>query len=210
MPALIRRLKTVVVKHPLSRWLWRDDRLCVVRAGPESLALLPDTPEVVMDSWAHMELFEQTESWLSRDQFLNMARRRLERGLHVFSIVDGGVLASFVWLEPNRATATYSEVGQELALPDKSCTSFHGYTHPKARGKKYYTKCKVACMRWAFTEGGCQHLFTAIDPSNHVSLHVAKKLGFEVYARLYRRTRFGHQRHAAELSADAAATGKRP
>lgn len=157
-----------------------------------------------MDSWEHMELFEQTESWLSRDRFLELARRRLARGLHVYSIADQGVLASYVWQESTRAKAFYSEVDQELSLPEKSSTSFHAYTHPAARGKKYYTKCKAAAMRWAFLENGSHHVFTAINPANHASLHVARNLHFREYALLHRRTRLGRSMKTVRFSADAA------
>lgn len=207
MPTLIKRIMTAVTKHPLSRWVWSDDWLCVMRVGPESLASLPDAPEVAMDSWAHLELFEQTESWLTKEQFLALARRRLSRGLHVFSIADQGVLACYLWLEPQRSKATYAEVDLELPLPEKSCTSFHGYTHPAARGKKYYTKCKAACIRWAFQVNGSQHLFTGVNPANLASLKAAHNTGYSEYARLHRRTRFGKCVRTIHLSADARALG---
>ena len=127
--------------------------------------------------------------------------------MHVYTIAEQGVLASYVWLEPTRAKAFYSEVDQELPLPEKSSTSFHAYTHPAARGKKYYTKCKAAAMRWAFLENGSHHVFTAINPANQAPLKAARNLGFSEYARLHRRTRFGKSVRTTHLSADAVARG---
>lgn len=196
---LVRRAARFVTANPVSRWIWRDDALLVVRAGPEAVRDQVPRTEVKINCWDHVELFEQTERWLTKDAFIRMARSRFDAGTYFFSIVDEGVLACSTWMQPHRDHVHFTEVDQGIDFPPRSAAGFNAYANPRFRGRGHYHSCRIASLRWAFEQNGNEHVFAAIDPKNTVSLHVNTKVGFQPYALLTREIRFGRERKTAEL-----------
>ena len=96
-----RSLREWVRSTRTARWIYSDRRLVIFRiTRPTNLAQVDFPGGVSRDEWSHLERFEVTEHWLTREEFLGTAAERLSRGEHVYSIADDDRLLSYGWLVP--------------------------------------------------------------------------------------------------------------
>jgi len=152
---------------PVARWIHSDRQLVIFRIVRPT-DLVPATPvgAVHRDDWSHLEKFEVTEHWLTRDTFLDTAAERLSQGEHVYTIADADRLLSYGWLVPRQEASWLPAVEQELRYPPGAAVMYNAYTHPAARGLGYNGLVTRARIADAFLEFGAQVVYTAIEPHN--------------------------------------------
>lgn len=151
----------------LARWIHSDRQLVIFRIVRPAEPARPDPAGPVhRDDWSHLEKFEVTEHWLTRDTFLATAAERLSQGEHVYTIADAERLLSYGWLVPRQEASWLPAVGQELRYPPGAAVMYNAYTHPAARGRGYNGLVTQARIADAFIEFGAQAVYTAIEPNN--------------------------------------------
>ena len=152
---------------PLARWIHSDQQLVIFRiVRPTDLARANPVSPVRRDDWSHLEKFEATERWLTREEFLGTAAKRLSEGEHVYTIVDTERLLSYGWLVPRQEASWLPAVEQELRYPPGAAVMYNAYTHPAARGRGYNRLVTKARIEDAFLEFDAQAVYTAIEPHN--------------------------------------------
>lgn len=137
------------------------------------------------------DLFEQTERWLSRDEFVAEAKRRVEEGEKLYTLVSAGRLVHYGWLIPEQKESWFPFVQQRYHFPPGSAVLYNAYTHPQARGTGLHQRSMRRRIFDATLEPGTRRVYTAIESGNRASRAVAAKMGFECVEVLYERIRFG-------------------
>lgn len=161
--SLTARLRNTAV----ARWIHSDRQLVVFRiVRPTDPARANTVGSVRRDDWSHLEKFEVTERWLTREAFLGTAAERLSQGEHVYTIADAERLLSYGWLVPQQEASWLSAVEQELSYPPGAAVMYNAYTHPAARGRGYNGLVTEARIADAFLEFSAQAVYTAIEPHN--------------------------------------------
>lgn len=175
-----------------ARWVYSHHRLVIFRISrPTRLPEADFAGRVSRDDWSHLERFEVTEHWLTREEFLATAAERLSRGEHVYSIADGDRLLSFGWLVPLQEASWLPAVEQELRYPPGAAVMYNAYTHPAARGRGYNGLLTQARIADAFREFGAQAVFTAIEPRNRAALQAKHGSGMSPWMELRCTRRLG-------------------
>jgi len=176
----------------IARWTYSDHRLVIFRIDrPPSLAKADFGGGVRRDDWSHLERFEVTEHWLTREEFLGTAARRLSHGEHVYSIADDRRLLSYGWLVPLQEASWLPAVEQELRYPPGAAVMYNAYTHPAARGRGYNGLLTQARIADAFGEFGAQAVFTAIEPRNRAAIQAKHGSGMSPWMELRCTRRLG-------------------
>jgi RimJ/RimL family protein N-acetyltransferase len=155
---------------PVARWIHSDRQLVVFRiVRPTDPVPVIPVGAVHRDDWSHLEKFEVTEHWLTREAFLGTAAERLSQGEHVYTIADAERLLSYGWLVPRQEASWLPAVEQELRYPPGAAVMYNACTHPSARGRGYNGLVTKARIADAFLEFGAQAVYTAIEPQNRAA-----------------------------------------
>jgi hypothetical protein len=189
--SLLDRLRAHWRHLPARRWLFSDHYL-MVWAIDRAHALPPDDDDGLhRNSTADLELFEQTERWLSPQAFAAEARRRLDDGLHVYTAVQGRRLVHYVWLVPLQAKAWFPHVGQEYLFPPGTAVMFNDYTHPAARGHGLHQRSMRRRIWDSLQRPEIEWVYVATESHNHASRKVATRAGLRCMDVLYEHCRLG-------------------
>src|SRR5690606_19254441 len=120
---------------PLLAWLYQHRQLLLLRHEfAEGLNGVPSL-DSRMNAWGDLSLFEQTERWLSRAQFLEEAQRRKKEGMRFYSVIQCGKLVYYSWVVPHQRSARFPAVEQSFEFPEGTDVIFNAYTHPEVRGQ---------------------------------------------------------------------------
>jgi len=186
--SLTARLRNTAV----ARWIHSDRQLVVLRIVLPSEPARPDAAGPVnRDDWSHLEKFEVTEHWLTREAFLATAAERLSQGEHVYTIADADRLLSYGWLVPRQEASWLPAVEQELRYPPGAAVMYNAYTHPAARGRGYNGLVTRARIADAFLEFGAKAVYTAIEPRNLAATRAKDGSGMVPWMELSCTRRFG-------------------
>jgi len=177
---------------PLARWIYKDRQLVIFRIVRRTdLARANPAAVVRRDDWSHLEKFEVTERWLTREAFLGTAAERLSQGEHVYTIADAERLLSYGWLVPRQEASWLPAVEQELRYPPGAAVMYNAYTHPAARGRGYNGLVTRARIADAFLEFGAKAVYTAIEPCNLAATRAKDGSGMVPWMELSCTRRFG-------------------
>lgn len=191
MRTLLERLRAHWRHLPLRRWLFSDHYL-MVWAVDRAHALPPDNDDGLhCNAAADLQLFEQTERWLSRASFAAEAQRRLADGLRVYTAVQGQRLVHYAWLVPLQAKAWFPYVGQEYPFPPGTAVMFNDYTHPAARGQGLHQRSMRRRIWDSLQSPEIEWVYVATESHNRASRKVATRAGLRCVDVLYERSRLG-------------------
>jgi len=181
-------------------WSKRESRAYLHR--PEDVSRLENPRRMSRDCVDDLLAFEPSEIWQSHSGFLAESLRRLERGDHIYTLVENGRLVHFGWLSQCQQKATFPEVGQEIWFPPGTAVLYDFYTDPGARGRGLYRASLSQMLQDAAAGLGRQLIFIAVEADNHPSRHVIEKLGFSYAFSLFRTIKLGRlKRWSTELPA---------
>ena len=188
--------------HPASVRLWSDRSLHLVGvdrpAGQRITASLP----FKRNDWDDLTCFQQTERWLSRDAFLAMARERLDEGIWGYTLAEDGVLLYYAWVRHDVPRSVFPYVGQTVAFPPHTATSYAGYVHPKGRGRGLFTEGLRHFLGDTFNHTGSQRLFAGVEGHNRAALRCHEQAGFTHVATLSTQHRLGSATSSGALEPD--------
>ena len=184
--------------HPMVVKLW-SDRLLHVFCGNE-IGSAPETDlELRINDMAHVERFEPTERWHSRDAFIADCRRRVDSSdKMVVTIADrSGPLLGYVFAQVDARDSYFPDVERRLHWPANTATTFSAYVHPAARGRRLNRMLAVHRNRHLMGERGIKWIASAIKGDNRASLQSNTRAPSKIVADLSIARRFGHVRKAA-------------
>ena len=191
LPRFVQRVVRRFKNLSAVRWL-RSDRYLLLYAveADAAQAALPDDG-LHCNRLEDLELFEQTERWLTREEFIAEARRRIGNGARLYPAVLDGRLVHYGWLIPREEKAWFPYVQQNYVFPIGSAMLYNAYTHPAARGTGLHQRSMRRRIFDASAQPETRRVYTAIESGNRASRKVASRVGFECVDVLYERIRFG-------------------
>lgn len=173
------------------QWLWSDRYLIIMRISRAEGETISTPTPMKVNSPDDLALFDQTETWLTREAFLAEVEQRVAAGEKVFTTTLDGILAHYGWLVPDQSEAYFPLVDQHYNYPAGTAVMYNGYCHPCARGRGLHHVSLRSRVQWAFQQPKTSHVYGAIEIDNHVSRHCSEKLGLHRHEVLFRKCRFG-------------------
>lgn len=172
--------------------LW-SDRTMHLFISNSTFEETPEGHEVRINDLAHIERFEQTETWLPRADFIAQCRSRIETpDLFVITIAaETGLLLGYTLAQANAHDSYFPYVGQRILWPARTATAYGTYVHPLVRGRGLNGALRGARNRFLLGKKGMESVVGAIHSDNRASLRsTAKGLGQPI-ADLRTQFRFG-------------------
>ena len=137
-------LMAKIRKQPAVAGLW-SVRSLVLYATDAAGSAPPAGVDIRIDDQNHIDRFEQTVGWQTREHFLRAFERRRAAGTLTFTIAGGdGPLLAYGFAHPNADEATYSHVDQRVLFPAGTATIYGGFVHPAARGRALHAVLQAA------------------------------------------------------------------
>lgn len=186
-------------RQPFVRKLWSNRQL-YLRVADAVCTVPTTTLEVRINDFQHLSRFEQTTSWLTRDDFLSLSRKHCEQGdCYILTIADTqGPLLGYGMAQANASESHFSEVDQRVRWPDRTGTMFSGFVHPSARGRGIHSVLHVARINFLIRECGMRWAVGAVEADNISAMQSSKKTtNFRLAAILETRFRLGFPQRAA-------------
>lgn len=155
---------------------------------------LPDYNFVRRNSIEDLLKYEPAEGWqFTASQFHQEVLRRFEDGAVSYTFVEGNKLLHYGWLLENQEISCVPEVGNaEFHFPPNSAVLFDFYTHPMARGRKFYQQSLSQMLHAASQIPNVKQVFIGVLADNQPSRYVIEKVGFTYHSSLFMETKMGH------------------
>ncbi len=162
--------------------------------GAEPGFVRKDSPEDLL-------CYTPCENWQpSKAEFLHSALARIERGSHVFTRVEDGVLVHFGWSTERAKDAYITEVQHSYTYPDDSAVLWDFYSHPDYRGRGFFSKSLRCILNDLTVSSGTKWAYIFVLADNVPSRSVIEKAGFEYQQSMVRRARcFRHSVRVATV-----------
>ena len=162
----------------IGRFLYRRRRVCVYSYPIEQAAKIQVPLARAKDSMPDLLLYVDQDRWQRRETLLATARKRLEQGMHVYTVVGDGRLLHYGWLVESAAKSYMAQVDQVYVFPPHSAYMFDFYTAPPARGRGLYTDSLRQILSQAAAVPQVEKIFIAVMAENVASRRVIEKVGF--------------------------------
>lgn len=120
-----------------------------------------------------------------RRAYLAEALRRLERGEHVYTRVEGGRLVHFGWLSPQKKEALLADVGQRVRFAEPAALLHDFYTHPARRGRGICQSSLRHVLADAAQIPGARVAYAAAPAQGVAAIRALENVGFTHVGTLY-------------------------
>src|SRR5690242_14992218 len=158
-------------------WYRCEKRIYVYEA--DRIVNLPNSNRFRRDHVEDLRFYEQTASWqLSADAYRAAAERRLAQGEHLYTLVDGGRLLHYGWLQTCHTLGEDTAVGQAFFPPPDSSALYDHYTHPSARGRGLFFDALCQLLHDVPALAKTKQAYIYVYGDNGPSRHVIEKIGF--------------------------------
>ncbi len=169
-------------------WTRLESRFYVMTA--ERARGLPDPRPCRRDCFDDLNYFERFSYYQrSPEGYRELAEERRRDGTHLYTAVEGGVLAHYGWLREREAVRLNHRIRCAVELPPGSALLWDFATHPRARGRGLYRQTLCQCLHDAVELYGALEVYIYVDWDNRISRHVIESLGFEYQGSIMRERR---------------------
>jgi GNAT superfamily N-acetyltransferase len=193
MPRTAGSLLLRLTNHPLARKAWSDRQLNLFVA--EANCPIPTNAlQIRVNDFDHINRFEQTTSWLTRDGFISFASEHCARpDCYIFTVADAdGPLLGYALAEANALQSDFGEVDQSVRWRKLTATMYGGFVHPQARGRRIHDVLRAARINFLIGERGMRWVVGAVEADNSSAMQSTRKAGyFRMVATLRTRYRLG-------------------
>jgi CelD/BcsL family acetyltransferase involved in cellulose biosynthesis/RimJ/RimL family protein N-acetyltransferase len=154
---------------------------------------LPNVEFVRRNSIEDLLRFEPSEGWqFTTSQFHQEVLKRFEDGAISYTFVENGKLLHYGWLLENQEISCVPEVGNgQFNFPPNSAVLFDFYTHPIARGRRFYQQSLSQMLHVASKVPNVKQVFIGVLADNQPSRYVIEKIGFTYHSSLFMQTKLG-------------------
>ena len=140
--------------------------------------------EISRDVLEDLLAFEPAEYLQTRRSFLSEALKRIERKHHFYTRTEQRRLLCCAWIaengNPGFALPTPEECG--IAFPAGAPLLYDFYTHPAARGRKFYETALRQMIHDAAGTSSAGYIFASVPVHNFLLREVLETLGFQCSA----------------------------
>ncbi len=163
----------------------------------EKIKTLPNYNFVRENSIEDLLKYEPAEGWqFTVSQFHNEVMKRFSDGAIAYTYADEKRLLHYGWLLKNQKVSKVSEVGDaEFHFPPNTAVLFDFYTHPAARGKKYYQQSMSQMLHIALQIPDVRQVFIGVLADNIPSRTAIENLGFEYHSSLFQEIKLGRRKN---------------
>lgn len=187
----------------LKRRLWYTRELRVYCYTAERIKALPNPMLLSRDRFADLDYYERTEAeQLSPDEYRELARTRMARGEHLYTLVEAGKLLHYGWLIERQTRGEDAALGQVFFPPPESAVLTDYFTHPAARGRGLYYQSLCQVLHDARALAHASQAYIYVFGHNRPSRHVIEKVGFEYVGSLLKERRLLTTRRYAVANGD--------
>jgi RimJ/RimL family protein N-acetyltransferase len=170
--------------------LWYTRELRVYCFTAERIAVLPQPTLLRRDCFADLAFYERTEAeQLPPDEYRAVARTRMARGEHLYTLVEADKLLHYGWLIERQTRGEDAALGQVFFPPPDSAVLTDYFTHPAARGRGLYYQSLCQVLHDARTLAHARQAYIYVFGHNRPSRHVIEKVGFEYVGSLCKERR---------------------
>lgn len=171
-----------------SLWYRREMRIYVYPA--EAIAALPDPLVLNRDRVEDLRFYERTDpTQAAAGAYRETARARLRNGDHLYTLVEGGRLLHYGWIQPEHDRGEDRSTGQVFFPLPGAVSLYDFYTHPRARGRGLYHKSICHLLHESVSLLHAQRAYIYVAADNGPSRHVIEKVGFRYVGSLFKEGR---------------------
>jgi GNAT superfamily N-acetyltransferase len=132
------------------------------------------------NDWSILLTFQGEKGWLTRDEFLDCCRKRIDNGERVYAIAVDGELAAITWVvEQERSYQT--EIRRTIAFEPNSAACYGGRVMKKYRKQGLYRDLLRGALIDVW-ERGIRHVYTSVRYDNLPSQRTQEFVGFKPIA----------------------------
>lgn len=177
------------------RWIFGTRELRIYVFPVEIIEKLPQVKKFNKNSVEDILLYRQTSlRQPSRKRFLEIAEKRFEKGMSVYTYAENGVLQSYMWVDPSPKAYYGSGVDQEIAAVEDSIYVQDAYTNPFTRSKGLAQAGFCQLANDIIKMEGKKCLYLAVFGTNNISRYGVEKLGGILTTSYFCQTRFGFRK----------------
>ncbi len=179
-----------ILYQPAIVRLWSDRTLHLL--GTDVAPTMTSSLDIRINDRAHLERFEQVNSWQPRKAFLADCNTYVENGILIFTIADKtGPLLGYGLADPNSRESFYPYVQQRIVWPEMTGVIYGGFVHPSARGQQMHAALQNARIHHMIRNLGIRQVVSAVESDNQAAIRSARKTPLRPIADLRTRHRFG-------------------
>ena len=181
------KLLRAAAKH-----LWYRSEKRVYVYPVEAIARLPHPVTMQRDRLEDLRFCERTATaQLPPAAYRREARRRLDLGEHLYTLVENDTLLHYAWMVPFTRAETDQAIGQVFYPAPESANLYDHFTHPlgRRRGLFFQAMCQILHDVRALTTAQQAYIYVYAD--NDRSRRVIEKAGFRYIGSMVRECRLG-------------------
>jgi hypothetical protein len=145
----------------------------------EAIARLTNPVAMQRDRFEDLRFYQRTAtSQLSPEEYRQVARQRLDRGEHLYTLVEDGTLLHYAWMVPYTQPELDHVLGQVFYPAPDSASLYDHFTHPlgRRRGLFFKAMCQILHDVPLLTTAQQAYIYAYTD--NDKSRRVIEKVGF--------------------------------
>jgi hypothetical protein len=170
--------------------IWYRSELCVYVLPVEAIASLPRPVAMQRDRFEDLRFYERTATdQRSPDDYREIARARLDRGEHLYTLVENDTLLHYAWLVPFRRPERDQALGQIFYPVEGSASLYDHFTHPFGRRRGLYYKAMCQILHDIPLLTSAQQAYIYVYADNDRSRRVIEKVGFRYVGSLVKECR---------------------
>jgi GNAT superfamily N-acetyltransferase len=132
------------------------------------------------NDWTILNTFQGEKGWLTREEFLECCRKRIDNGERVYAIAIDGELAAITWVvEQERSYQT--EIRRAIPFEPNSAACYGGRVMKKYRKQGLYRDLLRGALIDVW-ERGIRHVYTSVRYDNKPSQRTQEFVGFKPIA----------------------------
>jgi hypothetical protein len=173
------RTLTAKLLRAARKQIWYRSEKRVYVHPVEAIARLPHPVAMQRDRLEDLRHYERTStSQLSPEDYRKDARRRLERGEHLYTLVEKETLLHYAWLVPFTQPEADEAIGQAFHPEPDSVNLYDHFTHPcgRRRGLFFQAMCQILHDVPVLTSAKQAYIYVYAD--NDRSRRVIERVGF--------------------------------
>jgi hypothetical protein len=162
-----------------AKQIWYRSELCVYVLPVEEIGTLPHPVAMQRDRFDDLRYYERTAAvQLSPENYRREARARLDRGEHLYTLVENDTLLHYAWLVPFARPERDKVLGQVFYPAADSVSLYDHFTHPFGRRRGLYFKAMCQILHDVPLLTSAKQVYIYVYADNDPSRRVIEKVGF--------------------------------
>lgn len=162
-----------------AKQIWYRSEKRVYVYPVEAITKIPHPVALQRDRFEDLRFYQRTATdQLSPEQYRHKARQRLDRGEHLYTLVEDETLLHYAWMVPFTRPEEDHVLGQVFYPAPDSAYLYDHFTHPfgRRRGLFFKAMCQILHEVPVLTSAKQAYIYAYAD--NEKSRRAIEKVGF--------------------------------